>query len=1551
MRKCPIGVATPRALVYAVFMTSGDARAGGRSRGPRGGNDERVDKLKDPRNDQGARANGNVEGVNEGVGGAPEFSTIIAQQLQNLLPAILAQECLANSNWVGCSYKEFLACNPKEYDGKGGAVVLTRWIEKMKFVQDMSGCSIDQKVKYTTGSFVGKALTWWNSQIRTLSRKVAVSMSRNDFKCMMIEEFCPSHEMQKLETELSPLVTPESRKIERYVYGLAPQIRKMVAATKPKTMPKAVQISGALTDEAVRNRSIKKVVKRGNVREHSKDKNDRDDNKRTRTGNAFATTTNPVGRENMGAWPKCTTCNSYHAPKWPCRTCFNCNRPGHFEKGRGNQENQARGRAFMLGAKEARQDPNIVTGTFTLNNHFATNLFDFGADYSFVSTTFIPLLGIKANELGFRYEIEIASGQLVEIDKVIKACKLEIEGHVFDIDLIPFGRGSFDVIIGMDWLSNHKAEIICHEKVVRIPLLDDKVLRVLGERPKEKARLLMSAKASDKKQEEILWLEIFLSVGIKSLLDAVEFIAAHVFVNTAQLELVLLVNFKENILSSYYCWWRLGDGGGDEIMMDIRWWCDVDGGRGGARLVEAEMVMAAAKAAVMRLQKLVSQLEVLGEKLSQEDINKKLLRNLSTEWNTHVVVWRNKADMDTMSMDDLYNNLKVYESEVKGMSSSSSSTQNMAFVSSLNNNTSSTNRVVNTAQPVNTAHGFWQSTNEFTGSKVIDSGCLRHMIGNMSYLTDYEEIYEGYVAFEGNHKGGKITGKCTIKTEAVNTACYVQNRVLVVKPHNKTPYKLFHGRTPTLSFMRPFGCLVTILNTIDHLDKFNGNVDEGSRPDWLFDIDALTKTINYEPIVVGTQSNGFAATKASDNACQARKETEPVKDHILLPLWTADPPFSQDPKSSHDDGSKPSSDDGKKVDEDPRIESECKDQKKEDNVNSTNNVNTAGTNEVNVVGGKTGIELPFDLNMHALEDASIFDFLNNYEDDGPITDMNNLDTTIQVSPTPTTRIHKDHPLNKVIGDLHSTTQTRQMSKNLEEHGFALDGFSGIKKDEMGNVIRNKARLVAQKDTQEEEIDYYEVFAPIARIEAIRLFLAYASFKDFVVYQMDVKSAFLYEKIEEEVFTKVKTISTTMETQKPLLKDEDWEEVDVHMYRSMVGSLMYLTSLRPDIMFVVCACARYQVNPKFWSTAKAKTINGEAQIHAIVDGKKIIVTESSVRRDLQLADEEYEAVHKELGDKLVRAATIASSLEAEQDNGAGPRCQKAIRDTIAQTRFENVSKQSNDLLVARGNTLQSDEDRMKLNELMELCTDLQTRVLDLEKRKITQDNEIASLKRRVKKLKKRNRSRTHKLKRLYKVVLTARVESYDNKERLGEDASKQRRRIDAIDTNKDITLNMKGYKLKDLKLKEFDNIQKMFDKAFKRVNTFVDFRTEVVEGKEKRAREELIQKSIKKQKVEDDKETTELKQLMEIILDKEEVAIDAIPLAVKSLGIVDWKINKERKKSYYQIIRADGKSQMYMFFSQMLIRFDMEDLKDLYKLLKARYGSTRPVEDLDFFIMG
>ncbi|GJV54141.1 putative ribonuclease H-like domain-containing protein [Tanacetum coccineum] len=325
---------------------------------------------------------------------------------------------------------------------------------------------------------------------------------------------------------------------------------------------------------------------------------------------------------------------------------------------------------------------------------------------------------------------------------------------------------------------------------------------------------------------------------------------------------------------------------------------------------------------------------------------------------------------------------------------------------------------------------------------------------------------------------------------------------------------------------------------IDVLGKFDGKADEGFFVGYSLNNKAFrvfnsrTRIVEENlhirfseniPNVVGTQSNGFASTKASDNAGQAKKETEHVKDYILLPLWIVDPPYSQDPKSSHDDGSKPLSDDGKKIDEDPRKDSECNDQEKEDNVNSTNNVNAASTNEVNDVGEKTSIELAFDPNMSALQDYSIFDSSRDDEDNGAEADMNNLNTTIQVSPIPTIRIHKDHPLDQI-----EAMQEELLQFKLQEVWTLVDLSNGKraigtkwvfrnKKDEREIVIRNKARFVAQGYTQEEGINYDEIFSPVARIEAIRLFLAYASFKYFVVYQMDVKSAFLYWKIKEDVY--------------------------------------------------------------------------------------------------------------------------------------------------------------------------------------------------------------------------------------------------------------------------------------------------------------------------------------------------------------------------------------------------------------------------------------------------
>nr|GEV79704.1 hypothetical protein [Tanacetum cinerariifolium] len=543
----------------------------------------------------------------------------------------------------------------------------------------------------------------------------------------------------------------------------------------------------------------------------------------------------------------------------------------------------------------------------------------------------------------------------------------------------------------------------------------------------------------------------------------------------------------------------------------------------------------------------------------------------------------------------------------------------------------------------------------------------------------------------------------TFWAEAVNTTCYMLNRALVIKPHNKTPYELIRGRPPLIDIMKPFGCPVTILNTMDNLVKFDEKADEGffvgyfmvskalrvlnkrtriveetlnirflknapnvkgNRPDWIFDINSLTISMNYVPVVAGFQTNGIVGTKDNIVAGQSEKKKEPEQEYILIPICTTDPLISQGPKDNAVDAGKKAT----KVDESQVL----------DNGGQDDEVTKTVEEEV---------------------------------------DMNNVVSSYINPDAPLTKFLKDHPKDQTLVDLPK-----------DKWAIGTKWVFRNKKDERGIVIKNKAILVTQGHTQEEGIDYDEVFAPIARIEAIRLFLAYASFKDYVVYQMDVKSAFVYRKIEDEVyvcqapgfedpnfpdkvykvekalfglhqdpracqdkymadiqkkfdFSIIKTPSTLMEPKKALVKDAEAEDVDMHLYRSVIRSLMYLTASRPDITFAVCACARFQVTPKtlhlhvvkrifrylkgqpklglwypkdlpfdleaysdsdyarasldkksttgiyascvkqFWITTKVKKVNGQEQIQALVDKQKVIIMEESIRRDLKFNDVE------------------------------------------------------------------------------------------------------------------------------------------------------------------------------------------------------------------------------------------------------------------------------------------------------------------------------------------
>nr|GEW26865.1 copia protein [Tanacetum cinerariifolium] len=549
---------------------------------------------------------------------------------------------------------------------------------------------------------------------------------------------------------------------------------------------------------------------------------------------------------------------------------------------------------------------------------------------------------------------------------------------------------------------------------------------------------------------------------------------------------------------------------------------------------------------------------------------------------------------------------------------------------------------------------------------------------------------------------------------------------------------------------------------------------------------------------------------------KTKMETIPDKYYILLPLWTQDPLFSSSSKDSPGDGSKPSGEEEKK---DAKIQ-------KMKIINLTDNVAGIEDNDVNE---NIVYECADDPNMPELEDTSIFEDPN--EDVfGADADLNNLESTFQVSLIPTTPIYKDHPLKQVIGDLHLAPQTRRMTKSKTEHGTKR--VFRNKKDERGIVIKNKARLVAKGYTQEEGIDYDEVFAPVARIEAIRLFLDYVSFTDFVVYQMDVKGLqvkqkedgifisqdkYVNEILNKFGFSDVTTASTPMETKKPLIKDEDGVEVDIIDFLN-VNPIKYALTVNPT---VYTSCIE-----QFWATAKAKNINGEEQIRAKVDGKNVLISEATIKRDLKFEYEggvdclSNEVIFEQLPlmgvgkdfsrkvtplflimlvpareAKLGEGSTMPSALQhtpiiqpstskpQKKQKSRKPRRQdtkqtypSGFGDNVADEALnaEHVPTSSNDPLL-------SGEDSIQLKELMAICTNLQKRVLDLETTKTNQAIEINSLKRRVKKLEKKKGSRAHKLKRLYKVSLSARIESSDKEKSLSEeDASKQGRNIADID---------------------------------------------------------------------------------------------------------------------------------------------------------------------------
>ncbi|GKC70628.1 putative reverse transcriptase domain-containing protein [Tanacetum coccineum] len=436
-----------------------------------------------------------------------------------------------------CTYQDFLKCQPLNFNGMEGVIGLTRWFEKMEIVFHISNCPEKYQVKYASCTLLNSALTWWNSHKRTIRNEVAYAMSWAELMKLMIKVYCPRNEIQKMETELwnltvkgndltvytqrfqelillcTRMVPNEEDRVERFIRGLPDNIQGNLIAANPVRFQDAVRIANQLMDKKLQGYATRSAESKRRMERPCTVKCNNSKKVVHLTRDCTATITPNTQRAPVG--------NQQDV------VCYECGRPGHFRKdcpklknqNRGNQTrnrvgnktrnqtggNEATAKAYAIGGGGTNPDSNVVTGTFLLNNCYASMLFDSGADRSFVSSTFSALLDITPSTLDTSYAIELAYGRISETNVVLRGCTLGLLGHPFDIDLMPIKLDSFDVIIGMDWLAKYHALIVCDEKVICIPYGDEVYLAQVTSKKAED-------KSEEKRLEDVPIIQEFLEV-------------------------------------------------------------------------------------------------------------------------------------------------------------------------------------------------------------------------------------------------------------------------------------------------------------------------------------------------------------------------------------------------------------------------------------------------------------------------------------------------------------------------------------------------------------------------------------------------------------------------------------------------------------------------------------------------------------------------------------------------------------------------------------------------------------------------------------------------------------------------------------------------------------------------------------------------------------------------------------------------------------------------------------------------------------------------------
>nr|GEW16432.1 ribonuclease H-like domain, reverse transcriptase, RNA-dependent DNA polymerase [Tanacetum cinerariifolium] len=823
------------------------------------------------------------------------------------------------------------------------------------------------------------------------------------------------------------------------------------------------------------------------------------------------------------------------------------------------------------------------------------------------------------------------------------------------------------------------------------------------------------------------------------------------------------------------------------------------------------------------------------------------------------------------------------------------------------------------------------------------------------------------------------------------------------------------------------------ISKIDHLDKFDRKADEGffvgystnsrafrifntrtrfveenlhinflknkpnvlgTGPNWLFDIDTLSMSMNYQPVFAGNQTNGNAGTKANINAGQAKKKTVPSTQYVLLPLLTFD---SQGPKSSEEEVA---DDAGKKSTKVPRKENEVQDPTKESDKNNqekdvrdqeealrkqfeqesdrlfgqreaanTNSANILSTvsSPINVVsssfttidpgreraqrnefesmfgqdkdangnrmftpvstvgstyvylGGSILInaatlpnyDLPTDHLMPDLEDITDLQdtkiFRGAYDDEveGAEDDFNNLEFITVVSPIPTTKIHKDHPKEQIIRDPLSALQTRRMTKTSQEHAMME-----VKSAFLYGTIEEEVYVCQPLGF--EDLHFSN---KVYKVEKALYGLHQAPRACQDKYVADILKKF--------DFSLVKITSTLIETNKALLKNEEAMDVDVHLYRSMIGSLMYLTASRPDIMFAACACARFQVTPKVSYLHDVKRIfiylKGQPKLGLWYPRDSSFNLEAFLNSDYARASLDRKSTTRGcqfLGKRLIswqckKQTIVANSTTKAEYVFAASCCGQRMNE---EEMFRVDDLDGGEVIMDATASEEVEQSTKIAEKEVSIANPVTTvgEVVTTAKAKPKARGVIVQEPSEFKTTSSSQPSQVPHAKAKDKGIMVESKKPLKNKNQIPFDEEVARK----------LKAQIKA------KMEEEERIAREKHEA-NIAERSKKTKEEVTEGSSKRARDELEQESAKRQRLEKEDDSAELKRCMEIVLeDDDDVTVKATPLSSKSLTIVDYEIYKEGKKRYFKIIRADGNSQSCLTFSTMFKNFNREDLEVL-----------------------